>query len=512
VSAPPEPAAGDAARSLLLERALSQAVRTPLHSVLGFLELLSMTDLDDDQRRQLQQLADSSEELLSGTDRVLWLVRVLGGHYRPRPARVHLASFADEISAASHRSISPVVAPGTPPTVEADLAALHQLIAELVANAQTHGGAPVVLAVSPLAQRRDRVRITVSDGGRGLPAEARNALVAPLDALHPGGGVGLLLVRRLAAVLGGTLEVLPTSIGAHVSLTLPVTLAAVAAPEPSVLGATAPTRPLRVLLVEDNATNRLLTQRQLTRLGHSLTSVATGSEGVRAALAEDVDVVLMDRHLPDIDGCEAARQIIAALPEGRRLPIIAVTADATAEARESCAAAGMDEVLTKPVDLRHLGNALDRAAASLDQVAGGAPGTAVAGPGVPWVPVALRAVVARVDGDPHAAAELIATYLGELPGRRLRIQASLRRGAARSVVAAAESLRTSSDSIGATAVSGACAALGAAAADDDLAAAQSFLPSLMLQCERFSADLAGFTEPAGITAALDGGSLLGVSR
>ncbi|SDN98379.1 response regulator [Geodermatophilus sp. DSM 45219] len=487
-----------------LERALSQAVRTPLHSLLGFLELLTMGDLDADQRRLGDQLMGSAEDLLAGSDRVLWLLRLLGGHYAPRPARVYLAAFAAEVAAESGGTVSDVVAPDTPAFVDADLAALHQLVTELIGNAVAHGRAPVVLAVTPDGPRRDAVRITVSDGGPGLPPAAREALTGP----ESDDGLGLLLVRRLAGLLGGTVQVLPAAAGAQVALVLPVAAPGdrpVATPTPAAgPGGAAP--PLRVLLVEDNATNRLLTQRQLARLGHSLVAVATGEAGVEAALAEDgdgpVDVVLMDRHLPDIDGCEATRRIRAALPAHRgHLPVIAVTADVTADARDACAAAGMDEVLTKPVDLRRLSAALERAAAVVDRFPDGRVAEPTAGDRG-YVPAALHAVLARVDGDAEAAAELVATYLGELPGRRLRIQASLRRDEPRGVFAAAESLRTSSDSLGVSAVAGACAALAAAAEAGDLAAARAFLPRLVRQCQEATADLTGYAEPARIAEVL----------
>ncbi len=497
------PASGTAALGPVLERSLSQAVRTPLHSVLGFLELLGMSELDRDQRSLLDQLVGSAEDLLLGSDRLLWLVRLLGGGYRPRPARLHLAAFAAEVAAASAGSVSSVVAPDAPPHLDVDLAALHQLVTELVANGAAHGAAPVVLAVTPAG--REAVRITVSDGGTGLPAAARSVLTGPVGAPEPANGIGLFLVRHLAALLGGTVQLLPTPIGAHVALMLPLVATAEVPPAalpPAATAPGAPPRPLRVLLVEDNATNRLLTQRQLARLGHSLVAVATGAAGVRAALEDDVDVVLMDRHLPDIDGCEATRRIHRELPSWRpHLPIIGVTADATADARDACAAAGMDEVLTKPVDLDSLGAALARAAAAITRGDVALPHSGP--PATEEVPAVLRPVLTRVEGDVGAATELVVTYLGEMPGRRLRIQAAVRRGEERAVLAAAESLRTSSESIGAAAVSGACAALAAAAAAGDLATARTLLPSLLLQCERFAADLGPYAEPGRIATALD---------
>lgn len=503
----PSPGTGPAFAPTL-ERALSHAVRTPLHSLMGFLELLAMSGLDEDQRRLQERLAESAEELLQGSDRVLWLIRLLGGHYQARPARVFLSAFAAEVAAASEGTVSAVLAPDAPPHVDTDVAALHQLVGELVTNAVRHGAAPVVLAITAAGPTPGALRITVSDGGTGASPAARRALSDAVAGDAPTGRLGLLLVRRLADLLGAHLEVPPTPVGTHVTVTMPGSvaphrsLAPVSGPpagEPGSAG-----RPLRVLLVEDNATNRLLTERQLSRLGHSLTAVATGRAGISAALDPDIDLVLMDRHLPDIDGCAVTEQIRAARPAGRpHLPVIGVTADATRESHDACAAAGMDEVLTKPVDLDALSAALRRAVAAIAGT-GGSPGAPAGTPARPGrsEPGAYRATVQRLGGDERAAAELMAVYLGELPGRRLRIQASLRRGEARAVLAAAESLRTSSEAVGAQAVVGSCAALAAAAAADDLMTARAFLPSLMAHCEQFASQL---TEHAGLErAVLDG--------
>ena len=509
----------------LLERVLSQAVRTPLHSLLGFLELLAMSDLDVDQRRLLEQLLTSSEDLLAGSDRIIWLVRLLNEQYVPRPRRVDVAALVAEVAAASGVSVPVHAALGAPTHVHADLPALHQLLTELVTNALTHGAAPVSVTLSPVATgvsvrgaatgratEPGQVRITLSDAGVGLTPEVQRLFLAPSqEAESRAETLGLLLVRHLAGLLGASVDLVPGATGTRVALVLPVREGMAVDERAARPTVGAPARPLRVLLVEDNATNRLLAERQVTRLGHVLTAVASGEAGVRAALEQDVDVVLMDRHLPDIDGCEATRRIRAAAPpSGPHLPIIAITADVTFEAREACHAAGIDEVLTKPVDLQHLAAALARAANGVYGNADSIRGRDAVGNSISagddaadaWVPTALRHVVARVDGDAEAAAELVATYLGELPGRRLRIQASLRRGEPRAVLAAAESLRTSSDTIGAAAVSGACAALGAAAGADDLSTARAFLSSLLLRCDQLHADLAAYTNAASISAAL----------
>jgi len=264
-------------------------------------------------------------------------------------------------------------------------------------------------------------------------------------------------------------------------------------------------RSLRVLLVEDNATNRLLAERQLRRLGHHYTGVSTGGAGVTAALSGDFDVVLMDRHLPDMDGCEATRRIRSSgRAEAVPLPIAAITADCTLVAHEECLAAGMDEVLIKPVDLEQLAAALTRlarlAAPEGPKNSDGSEPPSVAAGSPEIVPSSVRRAIEHAAGQSVDAAELIATYLGELPGRRLRIQSTLRKSDIRGVVAAAESLRTSSERLGASAVAGCCAALAAAAQRGDLDAARAFLPSLSLSAEQIHEDLWPYTDEDVVAA------------
>jgi CheY-like chemotaxis protein/HPt (histidine-containing phosphotransfer) domain-containing protein len=485
----------------LLSDQLGRAVRSPVHSLLGFLELLGMGDLDGDQRRLVESLAESTQELLGAGDRLILLLKLLSGGHASRTEPVDLASLVSEIGADVDWKVRVQVGPDTPRHVETDAEALRQVLAELVRNAVTHGHAPFTIDVASAPGLPDfpAVRISVSNGGSLSPA-ARNRLGGAAVGTHE--TVGVMLVRRLLEVLGGALSVRDSEGIVRVAVTLPIRPAvedaAPAQPEPLV-----PARPLRVLLVEDNATNRLLAERQMRKLGHELTGVATGLAGVEAALQGDFDVVLMDRHLPDVDGAEATRQIRAAdQPHVAGLPIIAVTADCTEETREACLAAGMDEVLTKPVDLGQLAAALSRVVLPESADLRRPVLAAVTGERRATVPAIVRQVVHNAGGEPVDAAELIATYLGELPGRRLRIQSSLRRGEVRGLIAAAESLRTSSEGLGVTSVAGACAALAAAARRGDLEAARRLLPALSLSTEQIHDELWPYTDEDLLAAAV----------
>src|SRR5439155_3410093 len=180
---------------------------------------------------------------------------------------------------------------------------------------------------------------------------------------------------------------------------------------------------------------------------------------VAAVLDGGYQVVLMDRHLPDIDGVEATRLIRAGERERglRRTPIVAVTADVTAGHREECLAAGMDGFLTKPLDLGHLDATLTALAPRPDVE-----------PDVEVDLDALGRLAAEFDGERAPVDQMVRAYLDELPGRRTALQVALRGGVARQTAAAAETLRASSETVGALGVARACARILRAAEDGDL--------------------------------------------
>lgn len=462
----------------LLESALAQTLRTPLHSVLGFGELLMMTELDSDQHRLVEQVMAATEELLAGSHRLTVLLGTLSGAAAPTAQPFELSGVLADVQAiAGHTGITVQVDPAVPATMVGDVEALRYVLAELVTNAVQHGRRPVTIAVETAGAATGThlpVRFTVTDSGPGIPAEQVTALTdeqppVPDSAVH----LGLYLVAQLARRLGGRVTVDDSGrrVAVQVSLRLPAMARRSSAPaEPA-------EQPLRVLLVEDNAVNRLLTTRQMARLGHTLHTVNTGAEGVDAALADRYDVILMDRHLPDLDGIEATRAIRAAETEQglARTPIIAVTADAGAGHREQCLAAGMDAFLSKPVNLERLRAALTAVAPQPEP----APGT-----DMDIDLAALEALAHEFDGDRELTAEVVNTYLAELPGRRLRLQTAIRQGVARGAIVAADGLRAASLTVGAVGVARICAEIVSAASGGDLELSRKYLPELLDACGR----------------------------
>ena len=210
-----------------------------------------------------------------------------------------------------------------------------------------------------------RLTVRVDDTGIGIDTSTTDVFAPFRQAdssttrMFGGTGLGLAISRELAQAMGGDVGYTSTAgrgssfwftgIFRPASGADPVTLVEPVGPEPSV-----PVAPLRVLVVEDNRVNQLVATGMLTALGHT---ADTAEDGVAALAALDdasYDLVLMDVQMPRMDGYEATRALRAREGDGERTLVIAMTANVVAGERERCLAAGMDDFLTKPVDLEHL--------------------------------------------------------------------------------------------------------------------------------------------------------------
>ncbi len=485
----------DVARVLIA--AVSHGVRTPLHSLLGFLELLGTTDLDDEAHGIVTEARAGGGELLVAGDRLLILLRLLIGDPPGPPQPFSTAELLRDVarSAGPDGAVWAEANAYLPATLRGDVEALRQLLLELASNAAQHGGRQNRMYAERLgdfAESPARIQFTVADDGPGLPAGALRRLSTCQERLgEESTQIGLFLACRLARRLGTTLTVAQSDNRGTIikfETLLYDTDTAIPEREPAVPGRAAAAEPdvtpLHILLIEDNKVNRILAQRQMARLGHRLEIAVDGETGVRAVLDGDYDVVLMDRHLPDIDGVESARRIRAgelARTPPRHTPIIAVTADASPGHREECLAAGMDGFLTKPLDLEQL-------RAAIDDVTTRAAPAGPAGGGdkdqTDFDPGALGRLNEALDGDAHAVADLVHTYLDELPASRMRLQVALGKAEARQAAAAAESLWASSETVGAVRLAQLCEQIHRAARAGDIELGRTLLAELRDTCDR----------------------------
>ena len=366
---------------------ISHEIRTPLNGMLGMLQLLRDTPQDREQAECTGTALDSGRHLLTILNDVLDFSQMEAGALRltcePLDVAAVLASVGKLFGPACRARglefsvyADPELA-GQP--MLGDPARLRQVLFNLAGNAVKFTEAGFVrVEAYPLPPTRPgelRVFFSVSDTGIGIADEHIAGIFQPftqadgsLSRRHQGTGLGLAIVKRLVELMGGNvvLESEPGK-GSTVSFCIRARNGNLDAPEAACLPAQAEGRPLRVLVVEDDAVNRTLTARFLGKLGHTSAVAANGREALDLLRRERFDCVLMDVQMPVLDGIGATLAIRAEPGMGgrERIPIIALTAHAMLGDRERCLEAGMDGYLAKPVDLEELSRGLRLATAGM---------------------------------------------------------------------------------------------------------------------------------------------------
>ncbi len=361
---------------------MSHELRTPLTAILGLSDLLlagGRGPLAEPQARAVGMIQESGRHLLALIADILDVSKIGAGRLELALGWVDLRGVCEAAlslvtpSAVQKRHALSLEAPATRTLFRADERRLKQVLVNLLGNAVKFtppGGAIDVAAEAD--EVRGEVRIAVRDNGPGIPEGARSRLFrafVQLDARlareHEGSGLGLVLVDRLVALHGGRVDlesepgrgsrftvILPwvrrdadaTSPGGR----RPGLLAAQPLPRSEALAAGT-----RVLLVEDNDTQRSLFEEALGARGFEVEVARNGAEALEKAEAFDPDLVLMDVQMPGMDGLEATRRL-RETPSLRATPVLALTALVMPGDRERCREAGVDEYLAKPVSLERL--------------------------------------------------------------------------------------------------------------------------------------------------------------
>ena len=348
---------------------MSHEMRTPLNGILGVLDLLRTTRLADKQAGYVDIAAASGEILLEHVNEALDITRIETGELVLSPqvfdlrALVEsvcavLAPLADEKGLALRQEVSEQLASH----FKADAGRIRQILINLLGNAVkfTPSGA-VTLSVG--SGTGGTVEFTVRDTGPGIRPEDLDRIFEDYRSLAPSGGrqrrgdgLGLSIARRIARRLGGDLTVTsPPDTGASFTLSLPLNRAAAEARAPVTEGSGAPSpRGKRVLVVEDNDTNRRLLGDMLTGLGHEVTHAVDGQAGVTQARARAFDLIFMDISMPVMDGIAATRHLRVGPGPNRATPIIGLTAHGDDVHRHEAQQAGMTAYHVKPIRLAAL--------------------------------------------------------------------------------------------------------------------------------------------------------------
>jgi PAS domain S-box-containing protein len=367
---------------------ISHEIRTPLNAIIGMTRLMQREHTEPAQRERLEKVSDAASYLLAVINGVLDISKIEAG-------RLELETVAFDMRAMVERSVAINAGRATekglrlstefgelPPRLRGDPTRLSQALLNLIGNAvkfTERGGITVRVGSEPSGDAAVLVRFEVIDSGIGVPAERISALFQPFEQAdssttrrYGGTGLGLAITRHLARLMGGDAggEPMPQAgsrfwFTARLGIALadePATAALPdhAGPTPGVVDrqpsddtAIAALRRraggARVLLAEDNPVNAEIARELLHDAGLRVSVAGNGREALSLALQDTPDLILMDVQMPEMDGLQAARAL-RAQPAFAQVPILAMTANAFAEDRQACLAAGMNDHVAKPVD------------------------------------------------------------------------------------------------------------------------------------------------------------------
>ncbi|MBX9758362.1 MAG: response regulator [Beijerinckiaceae bacterium] len=356
---------------------MSHEIRTPISGVIGAARLLSASGLDEEQRRYLETISACSESLLVVINDILDYSRFDSAGVTIEeapcdPAAILRSAFLVTRPEAAAKGLRFEIEglEDLPPAMLADAKRLRQALINYLGNAVkfTQAGAVTMRAQKIENVSGPMLRVTVADTGIGVPASAFDRLFQEFSQVdssitrkYGGSGLGLAITRRIAHAMGGQVGMRSEpGCGSAFWIEIPLKEATLAAPPAAQAAPAHPRRSLRILVAEDVPTNQLIMGATLRSLGHSPFIVPDGLQALAQLESASYDLVVLDMHMPAMDGLEAARRIRAMGLDAARLPIIAITANGFASDREACLAAGMDGFISKPFEPHDIENEIAR--------------------------------------------------------------------------------------------------------------------------------------------------------
>jgi len=355
---------------------MSHELRTPLNGIIGMTNLALQMLADPKQRECLESVSESAEHLLSLLNDILDYSKIEANKLLLEEIEFDLPDLCEKtlrilLPLAEAKGIALVgnISAALPRWVLGDPTRLRQILLNLIGNGiKFTSGGRVELTAS--LEVEGRVAFCVRDTGIGIPEDRHTSIFEAFvqadggtTRQFGGSGLGLAISSQLVAFMGGAIK-LQSKPGAGADFSFTIVLPRAPEREPqendrasaslngrSVSTAKTLTHQLKVLVAEDNKINQRLAKAVLERAGHEVVIAADGSQAVQAWMRQRFDLIIMDVQMPVMDGPEACSAIRQAENPNDRIPIIALTANAMSADRERCFASGMDDYLTKPINL-----------------------------------------------------------------------------------------------------------------------------------------------------------------
>jgi len=483
---------------------MSHEIRTPMNGVIGMIELLQQTGLGSAQLEMVELIRESAFSLLAVIEDILDFSKIEAGRLEIEAAPMALLELVGKIC----RMLEPLATeqgvrltltadPGIPATLLGDEARLRQVLVNLISNAIKFSGGAArrgevtvqLLRSAEARQDQDQDMLTldlrVADNGIGMDDATQERLFhafsqgdASTTRRFGGTGLGLVISRRLVELMGGTLACRSVfGHGAEFTVHLPLMRVPGAAGRPfaappSLAAVAAPGQALRdgrvILVAEDNVINQRVILLQLSLLGFTAEVADNGLLALERWRGGRYALLLCDLHMPEMDGYELSAAIRAEQAGGARMPILALTANTLKGEAQRCRDAGMDDYLSKPLQLADLKTALDK-----------------------WLPapevVSVGVLAQLIGNDAAVIDEFLLAFRASLLQVGGLMVAAQHDGKSAQVTAYAHQLKSSTRSVGAMALGELCAQIEAAGNAGDLPTVADLMPGFQAECEAVEA-------------------------
>jgi len=357
---------------------MSHELRTPMNGILGLSRMMKETPLDRGQQEWMDLIHESTTTLLQVINDILDFSKIDAEKLTLESRPFHLRelifsvySLLNEQAKDKGIELDARLPSPAPDFFLGDSTRIRQILFNLVGNAikfTEKGKVDIRYRWSPLSGGSVRVQIEIRDTGIGIPADKLETIFEHFEQvdtrssrLYGGSGLGLAISKRLALLMGGDIEVV-SELGAGSTFTLSLPLAP--AKEPPADKRRRHDTPIEgkprylALLVEDDRVSQMVATGQLRKLGIAVEAAFDGLEALRRLETHEYDLIFMDIQMPNLDGLEATRRIRRMAGEKARIPIVALTANASVQDQAECRAAGMDEHVKKPITPKDLAAAV----------------------------------------------------------------------------------------------------------------------------------------------------------